>query len=104
MRSAGGVSQIYRASRRLRLPDIDVSEDVADKRHPRRLGFGAADGIELAEDDQAPALAIFHQRAVLQAVAAVEDRAEVAARGFFDQGGGDIAAISTSPDVRQLDA
>ena len=60
--------------------------------------------VHLAEEHQPLAFAVFHQRAVLQAVAAVEDRQEVAAGGLLDQDRGDVAAVAAAPDARHVDA
>ena len=60
--------------------------------------------VHLAEQDHAPALAVLHQRAVLQAVAAVEDRQEIAARRLLDQDRGHVAPVAAPPDPRHVDA
>ena len=90
-------SRPRRSAARLRTSDVG-----------RRVGLGAAGHVELAEEDQALALAVLQERAVLQAEAAVDDRQEVAARGLLDQHRGDVAAIAAPPgaghgDVAPLD-
>ncbi len=74
------------------------------KRLGGRVLLGPARHVHLAEEHQALAFAVFHQRAVLQAVAAVEDRQEVAAGRLLDQHRGHVAAVAAAPDARHLDA
>jgi len=79
------VADVERLSARGRLPRGDVAEEV-------RASVSAAGScsvrprhVELAEEDQPLAFAVFQQRAVLEAEAAVEDGQEVAPRRLLDQ-------------------
>ena len=65
-----------------RLPVRHVLEDVPDQHLRRRVALGPPGHIHLAEQDHPLPFAVLHQRAVLEAEAAVEDRQEIAAAGF----------------------
>src|SRR5438309_5605472 len=82
---------------RKRFPIRSVLEKVAHERLGGRVGLGAPGHIELAEECHSPALAVLHQRAVLKAVASIQDRQEIAAGGLLDQNGSHVAAVATAP-------
>src|SRR6185437_16710601 len=64
------------------------------------ITFGPARHVELTKEHHSFAFAIFHQRAVLKAEAAIENRQEITARGFFDQHRRHISAIAATPHPR----
>ena len=97
-------ADVERLSARGRLPPGDVAEEVPCQRLGGRILLGAARHVELAEEHQPLAFAVFHERAVLQAVAAVEDGQEVAPRRLLDQHRGHVAAVAAAPNLRHLDA
>ena len=49
----------------------------------RGIGFGAAGDVHLTEQHHPLALAVLHQRAVLETITAVEDGQEIAARNSY---------------------
>ena len=59
--------------------------------------LGAAGHVQLAEDNHSHALAVFEQRAVLQAESAVHDRQEIAPRRFLDEHGSHVSLIAAAP-------
>ena len=58
----------------------DITEKVIDERLRRRVAFGPSGHIELAEKHHSSAVAKFQQRAVLQAVTAIQDRQKITAK------------------------
>src|SRR5258705_8102812 len=103
MALAGGVTDVDGGADRSRLPIRNVPENIAGQRFGNWIAFGPCGHIHLAEQDHPLPFVIFHERAVLEAVAAVDDREEVSARGLLDENGGDVAAIAAAPKPRGLD-
>ena len=95
---------VYRLPARCRLPSCQVLDDVARQDLRRRIAFRSARHVHLAEQHHAVPFAELHQRAVLQAVAPINDRQEVSPRGLLDQDGRHVAAAAGSPRARHLDA
>ena len=56
-----------------------------DQRLGRRIDVRSPGYVELAKHEHSSSVAEFHQRAVLKAVAAVQDRQEIAAGRFFEK-------------------
>ena len=100
---AGRIADVEGLAPWRRFPGGRVVEDVPGQRLGRRVGLGAPGHVHLAEQHHALAFAVLHQRAVLEAEAAVEDRQEIAAGGLLDQHGGHVAAVAAAPHARHLD-
>src|SRR5262249_58572268 len=67
-------------------------------------GGGPAGHVRLAQQYKPLARAVLQQRAVLQRVAAVEDRQEVAARRLLDEHRRDVAPTAAAPGPWYVDA
>src|ERR1044071_2811608 len=93
---AGRFSGVNSGSNGRRLPCGNVIENVASQRFGDGIAFGPPGYIHLTEENHAAAFAILHQRAVLEAVAAVDDRQEIATRRLLDKHGGDVATIAAT--------
>ena len=92
-----GLSGVDERAARSWGPGRDITEQVADKPVGGGIRFAATGDIHLAKDHESLALAVFEQGAVLEAVAAVEDRKKVASDGFLNQHGGDVPPVATAP-------
>ena len=82
----------------------NVAQHVGGQPSGCRIVLRAARHVHLAEQHEALALAILHERTELEAVSAVHDRQEVPAGGFFDQHGGHVAPVAGPVGPRDLDA
>src|SRR6266540_4994744 len=81
-------------------PIRHVLKNISSQRPGNRLTFSSSSHIHLTEQNQTAAFAILQERGVLEAVAAIEDRQEIAARRFLNEDGGDVATIATAPEPR----
>src|SRR5438045_7698542 len=79
------------------LPSTDVADEVGRQNLGARIALRTAREVQLAKQNHALAFAVFQQRAVVQAEAAVEDREKIAASRFFDQNRGHVAPIAATP-------
>src|SRR5262245_25456353 len=81
-----------------------MAEEVSRQDVRRGIGLGASSHGHLAEQHYPLALTVLQQGTVLEAVTAVEERQEIAPRGFLDQNRGDIASTAAAPGPRHVDA
>src|SRR5258708_3527805 len=98
--STGRGSCIHRLPAESWFPLRQISQNIPHQGLGSRIAFGSACHVELAEEHYAFAFLVFNQRAVLKTETAVENRQEIAARGFLDQHGGYIPAITAAPHSR----
>ncbi len=82
----------------------NVVQYIGDQPGGGRIVLAACGHVHLAEQDEALPLAIHHERAELEAEAAVDDGQEVSAGGFFDQHGGHVPPVAGPVGPRGLDA
>src|SRR3954471_22203807 len=85
-----------------RLPGGGIRENIARQDRSGGGALGPARDVHLAEKDEPLALTEFEERAVLQGIAAFEDREEIAARWLFDEHRSDVAAIAAAPHARHI--
>src|SRR6266567_5880856 len=98
MALARWISYVNCRADRLRHPVRYVLKHVSGQRFGDRVRFRSPGHIQLAEEDQSGAFAVFDERAVLEAIAAVDNRQKIAARRLLDENGGDAAAIAAAPE------
>src|ERR1043166_2833178 len=100
MAFAGRIARINDGTGRSWFPIGHVLKNVARQGLRDWIAFGSPGDIYLTEQNHSAAFAVFQQRAVLKAVAAVNDREKISTRRFLDQHGSNVAAIATAPEVR----
>src|SRR5215475_374189 len=97
MAFAGFFTDVNCCPRRGGFPIRHVLKNVSSQGLRSRIALRSSGNIQLAKKNPPPAFAMFDERAVLETVAAVDDREEIAASRFLDRDGSGVAAIAAAP-------
>ena len=100
---AGGLADVDGLTAGRRFPVRDVPNEIPDQQIGGRIAFGPSGHVHLAEYHKSLAFAVFHERAVLKAIPAVEDRQEISLRRFLDQDGRDVSPAPAPPDAGDVE-